>query len=106
MVSNPDSEKRGHTYNRKWRKRWISTYKICELIQGKASHTNHCMHRGTIIAVVICVNPISIFCRHGLAFLLVNRASSLIIMNVAKEYQINLVQSNQKYRISYLDLAS
>jgi hypothetical protein len=63
----------------------------CEVVQGEAGHTNNSMHWGTVIAVIICVDAIFIFCRHGLAFLLINcAAGSLIIMNMAEESQINL----------------
>jgi hypothetical protein len=71
-----------------------------ELVQGKASHTNNCMHWGTIISVIIYIYPMSIFSRQGLAFFSINRAEPLIIMNMAKENQINLVNSNQKEPIS------
>ena len=62
----------------------------CEVVQAEASHTNNNMHRGTVIAVIIRLNAIFISCRHGLAFLLIYCAGSLIIMNMSEESQINL----------------
>jgi hypothetical protein len=77
----------------------------CEVVQGEASHTNNnSLHWSIVIAVIIGVDAIFICCRHGLAFLLINCAGSLLIMNMAEESQIHLyhvpnivLKCNQKW---------
>ena len=64
---------------------------IRELVQAEASHSNDCLNWGSIIAVIIGVDPIFILLRHPFAFMVINSTSSLVVVHMTKENQINLV---------------
>lgn len=87
------------------------TYTTGKLVQGKASHSNYGLHWGTVVAVIICVDPSLIFARQFHALALINGAGSLVVMDMTKQRQINLVQisnsmymSAKKFKIPCLNL--
>lgn len=60
------------------------TYTTGELVQGKASHSDYGLHRGTVVPVIIYVDPSIIFARQSLAFTLINGTGSLVVMDMTK----------------------
>jgi hypothetical protein len=72
-------------------KELLSSYIFMKVIQVESSCSNNGMNRGSIIAVVICVDSTCIFLWNAFTFALLNCAGPLVVVYMAEEHQIHLL---------------